>query len=486
MINSNPETVSTDYDSSDRLYLSPLYSEDLFDILLNENPFGVITSFSGQTGIQVRDHLENSFRKDFFKINFLGPTWKILELTEDRKQFSDLTKETSLSHTKSCEINSLKNLKNAMTDIGLPVIIRPSFVIGGESMYIFTKHEDLKELPNSLKEQLQLGTSIFQVETYLERAIEYDVDLVRDNFGNFCFAICEHIEFAGVHSGDSGMITPPVILTTANLKRMQDISFELANKLQIIGPINFQFAIKEDDIYCIEANPRGSRTLPFLSKAFHISLPKIATDAMLGNKIKNTNAIHSHFRSVKQSTFPFDRFVQDNILLGPKMRSTGETMGIDQNISQAILKSYLGNYPNLQGKGKILLSVSDSTKELLAPHIKKLHEIGYTFMATKGTCAFINSFGINCESVAKIHEDGLTIIDALKDESMKMVFNTPQNQGQSISDGEHIRNSAIQYAIPCFTRPENILSVISALIGTHNRELIPLALQDMGEQNETY
>jgi carbamoyl-phosphate synthase large subunit len=160
-------------------------------------------------------------------------------------------------------------------------------------------------------------------------------------------------------------------------------------------------------------------------------------------------------------------------------------MGIDQNISQAILKSYLGNYPNLQGKGKILLSVSDSTKELLAPHLKKLHEIGYTFMATKGTCAFINSFGIDCESVAKIHEDGLTIIDALKDESMKMVFNTPQNQGQSISDGEHIRNSAIQYAIPCFTRPENILSVISALVGTHNKELIPLALQDMGENNET-
>lgn len=481
MINSNPETVSTDYDSSDRLYLSPLYSEDLFDILLNEKPFGVITSFSGQTGIQLREHLERSFRQDLFKINFLGPTWKMLELTEDRKQFSELTRSTLLSHTHSREISGKKNLVNAMIDIGLPVIIRPSFVIGGESMYIFYSHEDLNDLPKAFKDQLQDGSATFQVETYLENAIEYDVDLVRDQFGHFTFAICEHIEYAGVHSGDSGMITPPVVLTQKNYDELKAISFEIANKLEIVGPINFQFAIKEGKIYCIEANPRGSRTLPFLSKAYNISLPKIATDAMLGDKIASIDQPLSEFFSVKQSTFPFDRFVQDNILLGPKMRSTGETMGIDRDKEKAILKSYQGNYPNLGMRGKILISLADNTKDTILPYIKSLYKIGFTFVATRGTCEYIKKQGIPCELVKKIDEDGLNILEVLKDDSMKMVFNTPQNQGKSQNDGEHIRNSAIAYAIPCFTRPENIRAVSEALIGTHDTEIMPLALQDMGK-----
>jgi carbamoyl-phosphate synthase large subunit len=479
MINSNPETVSTDYDSSDRLYLSALYSEDLFDILLNEKPFGVIASFSGQTGISLREHLERSFRSELFKINFLGPTWKILEATEDRKQFYQLTKETSLSHTHSREISGKKNLVNAMIDIGLPVIIRPSFVIGGESMYIFYSHEDLNQLPKAFKDQLSDGTATFQVETYLENAIEYDVDLIRDQFGNFCFTVCEHIEFAGVHSGDSGMITPPVVLTQKNYQELKNISFGLANKLGIVGPINFQFAIKEGKIYCIEANPRGSRTLPFLSKAYNISLPQIATDAMLGERIENSEQPLSGFFSVKQSTFPFDRFVQDNILLGPKMRSTGETMGIDRDKEKAILKSYQGNYPNLGSRGKILLSLADHTKDIILPYIKSLSKIGFTFVATTGTCEYIKKQGIKCESVKKIDEGGLTILEALKDDSMKIVFNTPNNQGQSQNDGEHIRNSAIAYAIPCFTRPENIRAVAEALIGTHDSEIMPLALQEM-------
>jgi len=459
MINSNPETVSTDYDSSNRLYLSPLYSEDLFDILINEKPFGVIASFSGQTGIQLRENLERSFRQELFKINFLGPTWNILELTEDRKLFGEITKKTTLSQTQSREVSGHKNMVNAMVDIGFPVIIRPSYVIGGESMYIFYGHDDLNQLPKTFKDQLQNSTTIFQVENYLENAIEYDVDLVRDQFGNFCFTVCEHIEFAGVHSGDSGMITPPVVLTQKNYEELKNISFQLANHLEIVGPINFQYAIKDGKIYCIEANPRGSRTLPFLSKAYNISLPKIATDAMLGDKIETIEQPISGFFSVKQSTFPFDRFVQDNILLGPKMRSTGETMGIDRDKEAAILKSYQGNYPNLSSKGKILMSLADQTKEMILPYLKSLHRIGFTFIATRGTCEYVKKQGIPCELVNKLGENGLTILEALKDESMKMVFNTPQNQGQSQNDGEHIRNSAIQYAIPCFTRPENIKAV---------------------------
>ena len=481
MINSNPETVSTDYDSSDRLYLSPLHEEDLFDIMLNEKPFGVIASFSGQTGISLRSQLEHKLRHDIYKINFLGPTWKMLELTENRKLFSELTKTTTLSHTHSLEISGRNNLINAMIEIGLPVIIRPSFVIGGESMYIFHSHQDLEYLPKSLRDQLQAEQSVFQVETYLENAIEYDVDLIRDQFGHFCFTICEHIEFAGVHSGDSGMITPPVLLSNEKLKEIKAIVFEIANKLEIIGPINFQFAIKDNKIYCIEANPRGSRTLPFLSKAYHLSLPKIATDAMLGDKIldqSDTQDINP-FYSVKQSTFPFDRFIQDNILLGPKMRSTGETMGIDKNLEAALLKSYQGNYPTLGQIGKILVSLADHTKDEILPYLIQLSRIGFSFIATKGTCNYLQHNNVPCALVSKIAEEGLNILEVLKDESIKLVFNTPQNKNQSHSDGEHIRNSAIAYAIPCFTRLENIKAVSTALSKTNGKTIQPLALQEM-------
>ncbi|WP_417336394.1 carbamoyl-phosphate synthase large subunit [Halobacteriovorax marinus] len=480
MINSNPETVSTDYDSSDRLYLSPLYSEDLFDILLNENPYGVITSFSGQTGINIRSYIEDSFRNEFRTFNFLGADLNTLNLTEDRKLFSMVSKKVSLSHTKSMEVQGYKNLINALTEIGLPVIIRPSFVIGGESMYIFHSHDDIENLPRPLLDQLKNSSTIFQVETYLEEAIEYDVDLIRDNQGNCVFTVCEHIEYAGVHSGDSGMISPPVRLSKELHEQMREISESLAKELNIIGPINFQYAVKNNSIYCIEANPRGSRTLPFLSKAVNFSLPQIATRAMLGKSITPWHRTDSDHYCVKQSTFPFDRFIQDNIILGPKMRSTGETLGIDKNKDHAILKSYLGNYPNINRPGKILMSLADHSKAAVLPYLKMLQEKGYTFCATGGTCRFIKNQGIECEQVAKIdEEENRSLIDVLKEEDIVMVFNTPLDKGESKSDGEHIRNSAITYAIPCFTRVENIVAVIESITGSELESLQPISLQEI-------
>ncbi|MCR9203682.1 MAG: carbamoyl-phosphate synthase large subunit, partial [Halobacteriovoraceae bacterium] len=460
MINSNPETVSTDYDSSDRLYLSPLFSEDLFDIFLNENPKGIIASFSGQTGIGVREHIEKTFRADFKQFNFLGPSLDVLEQTEDRKLFAQVTKKVDLSHTKAIIVQGYKNLVDAMTEIGMPVIIRPSYVIGGESMYIFYSHDDINELPESYKNQLKNSNAVFQIENYLEDALEYDVDLIRDKEGNCVFTVCEHIEHAGVHSGDSGMISPPVVLTSKLYDKMKKISEDLAHELDVIGPINFQYAVKEGEIYCIEANPRGSRTLPFLSKAYDISLPQIATDAMLGEIIQPWHKQAGNFFAVKQSTFPFDRFLQDNIILGPKMRSTGETMGLDRDKEKAILKSYLGNYPKLDKGGKILISLADKNKEILLPYLKTLGQIGLTFIATPGTAEYIKRQGIPCETVAKLM-DGKeeNIVDALKDDSIRMVFNTPKNTGASKSDGEIIRNNAIAYGIPCFTRKENIKAV---------------------------
>ncbi|MBT7609429.1 MAG: carbamoyl-phosphate synthase large subunit [Bacteriovoracaceae bacterium] len=479
MINSNPETVSTDYDSSDRLYLSPLYSEDLYDIFINEMPKGIITCFSGQTGIKIRAHIEESFRNDYHNFSFLGSTLKTLDLTEDRKLFADITKQVSLSHTKSKEVSGYKNFINAIVDIGLPVMIRPSYVIGGESMYILTTNDDINELPDSLKNLLKNTNTVFQVENYLENSIEYDVDLIRDSEGNTVFTVCEHIEYAGVHSGDSGMISPPVALTQKMYHQMKKISEELATLLEVIGPVNIQYAVKGDKVYCIEANPRGSRTLPFLSKAYNISLPSIATDAMLGKKISNWDRETSNYFCVKQSTFPFDRFHQDNIILGPKMRSTGETFGIDKDKEAAVLKSYLGNYPKISNVGKILISMADNSKEVLLPYLKSLHKMGYQFYATSGTCSYIKKQGISCTNVAKINESGITILEVLKDDQMVMVFNTPMNQGVSRSDGENIRNTAIQYGVPCFTRQENIKAVIQSLVGQEDSTLTPYSLQEI-------
>lgn len=481
MLNSNPETVSTDYDSSDRLYLSPLFSEDLFDILKFENPDGVITSFSGQTGINIRSHLEIDFRKKYADFNFYGPTLDMLDLVEDRKRFDELTKQVPLSRTTSREVRGYKQLVSTITEIGLPVIIRPSYVIGGESMYIFRNHQDINELPEAIKEGLNNSSVIFQVENYIENALEFDVDLVRDKNGNTIFTICEHIEHAGVHSGDSGMVSPPVHTQKNIVDKMRKIAIELSNKMEIIGPINFQFAVKGEDIYCIEANPRGSRTLPFLSKAADINLPGQATKALLGQEIETISELKTSHYVVKQSTFPFDRFVDDSIILGPKMRSTGETLGIDKNLKMATFKSYLGNYPRITKKGKILVSLADRSKEVIKPFLSQLAEIGFEFMATKGSYRYIIEQGHKCQLVNKIHkdQDGITMLDAIKDDDLIMVLNTPLNMGKSKSDGEFIRNVAIQYGAPCFTREENIKAILESILSFHTEKMGPVSLQEM-------
>ncbi len=482
MINSNPETVSTDYDSSDRLYLSPLFSEDLFDILEFEKPQGVITSFSGQTGINIREHLESETRKSLFNINFYGPSLDVLDAVEDRNRFDNLVRESELELNPSYEVNGFKNLINTITEIGYPVIIRPSYVIGGESMYIFKSYDEIQNLPTKMKETLHDNKTTFQVERYLEDAIEYDVDLIRDMDGNTIFTICEHIEHAGVHSGDSGMISPPVIASKEIIQKMKSIASDLAAKLEITGPINFQFAVTNNRVYCIEANPRGSRTLPFLSKAYDINIPANATRALLGERIKEYCDDGDEYYIVKQSTFPFDRFLDDSIILGPKMRSTGETLGIDHNLNMAIMKSYLGNYPKLSRKGSILFSLSTKHKSIIDDYLKDLDDLEFEFFATGATAKYIQDKGFNCIAVSKLGEDldGRSMLSVLKRKDLVCVVNTPDQAGKSKSDGEHIRNNSISYGVPCFTHVENIKSVLSSITHYHQNTYTPVNLQEMG------
>ena len=466
MINSNPETVSTDYDTSDRLYLSALYAEDLRDIFNFERPQGIVSSFSGQTGICLREDMDED---DF---PFLGPDLKTLKVCEDRFEFGKLIETLGLDHNPGLEIHSKKDLIDALVKIGPPVIIRPSFVIGGDSMYIIKSIEDL---PDVVQKSLSTSRVHFQVEKYLENAVEYDVDLVRDRFGNTLFCVCEHIEYAGVHSGDSGMIVPPIHLKDSLLKRLKSFSILIAQKLELQGVLNLQFAIQGEDIYCLEANPRGSRTIPFLSKAYNCFLAKSALDAMLGKKI-SSELEEKKFYSVKQSTFPFDRFLSDSIILGPRMRSTGETMGMAKDLPTAVLYSYLGNFPSLQTIGPLLLSLCEKDKKLLLPYLKDLNSKGYEFWGTEGTAYFIRDNGYSCKSVGKVHDSGDTIVSVLKHTPFVFVANTPFNQGDSRSEGDLIRHTAISYGIPTFTRPENIESLFKALI--YYKQSVPVSLQE--------
>ena len=473
MINSNPETVSTDYDTSDRLYITPLYHEDIFGILIYENPKGFITSFSGQTGIGVRRHIENTFMNRYKKINFLGSSLSVIESTENRNLFAKILKGFDISKTRSKEVSGYKQFINSIVDeIGFPAIIRPSYVIGGDSMYILNSFKDIQNLPKEITYQLEINK--IQVENYLENAIEYDVDLIRDKYGNNVFTICEHTERAGVHSGDSGTITPPVKLKGNILTKLKNISIELANKMNVIGSINFQFAVENNqNIFCIEANPRGSRTLPFLGKANKLDLPGISTKAMLGEKIKS-NKMSSLFYAVKQPTFPFDRFLEDNIILGPKMRSTGESFGIDRKASHAVLKSHLGNYSEVTAKGNIFISLSIEGKDILVPYLEDLHKLGYRFWATEGTHKNIIEKGVKCKKVSKNN-----VLDVIKNENFKLVFNTSNNLNSVVLNSKKIRNLAVAYGIPCFTREETIIELVKSIIAVDPTDLKPINLQEI-------
>ena len=481
MINSNPETVSTDYDSSDRLYLSPLYSEDVFEILRHENPDGVIWCFSGQTGINLREKIDLSFKKTKYAPKFLGSPIETLERCEDRTEFSNLLTKLDLSLTKSKEIRSFKELIKAIEEIGFPVIMRPNYVIGGESMFILKNLGDIDRLPEYAHNHLHGGRTTFLVESYIENAFEYDVDIVRDNKGNTILGICEHIEYAGVHSGDSGMITPPILIDKNVKERLIKISKEMADELKIEGPINIQFAVKGDDIYCIEANPRGSRTIPFLSKAFHRQLSSYAVQAMLGYEIPNLNEVDLPYYCVKQSTFPFDRFLEDNNTLGPIMKSTGETMGMDKDLSHAIVKSYLANYQDFTKRAKVLISLSDQSKKSLTHVLKKMTVNPWDIYATPGTYGFLQGLDIPCTRVEKLHKDqeSLNMREVLADPDLKIVINTPYNSGKAMSDGDVIRGLASLKGAAVFTREENIISFIEAF-GNYNKDNCePFSLQEL-------
>ena len=474
MINCNPETVSTDYDTSDRLYFEPLTTEDVLEIINTEkqkgNLLGVILQFGGQTPL----NLAKSLSKE--KIKILGTSSDTIDLAEDRERFKKLIKKLKIQQPKSLTVKNLEESKKALKDIGFPLVVRPSYVLGGKSMEIINEKKDFvkyvkKALENSINSPLL-------IDTYLKSAIEVDVDAISDGNNVYIAGVMEHIEEAGIHSGDSACVIPPHSLNNKIIKEIEKQTTKLAIALKVKGLLNVQFAVQNNDIFIIEANPRASRTIPFVAKATGIPVAKIAALVMLGKKLtsfKIKKKDQKHI-AIKEAVFPFSKFHGSDIILGPEMKSTGEAMGIDTTFGKAFAKSQLSAGVNIPLKGNVLVSVKDGDKEIVKSYIEDLSKIGFQIYATKGTANFLKMIGLNCKTIKKVKDGSPNIVDYMDEGKINLVFNTTEGS-QAIKDSFTLRRSAINNKIPYYTTMAGAKAIVEAIKSIKQKKLDVCSLQ---------
>ena len=474
MINCNPETVSTDFDTSDRLYFEPLDEESVIEVCLAEksrgNLLGVIVQLGGQTPLK----LSKSLLKNNIKI--LGTSFDSIDLAEDRDRFKNLVNELSLNQPENRIVFNYEQAKKIIKDINFPVVIRPSYVLGGRAMKIIYNNDELKKYFKS--ETIQLNNSIL-IDKFLNDAKEIDVDAISDGKDVFIAGILEHIEEAGIHSGDSACCFPPQSISKKSLEYIIKTTEKIAKKLKIIGCINIQFAVKENKVFIIEVNPRASRTLPFIAKSLGIPIAKIATKIMTGKKLKELKVkkIDNSHVAVKESVFPFDRFPEDDIVLGPEMKSTGEVMGIDNNFPMAFIKSQISSGNNLPSEGNVFISVKDEDKENIILMSQMLIKLNFNLIGTFGTANFLNKFGINVKSVNKVIEGHPHIVDLIKEKKINLIINTTQDTN-SLKDSLSIRRSAIKYKVPYVTTISAAKLAITSINFMKNNEINVKSLQE--------
>ncbi len=453
MINCNPETVSTDYDTSDRLYFEPLTAEDVIEILEKEKTNGtikgVIVQFGGQTPLKLAHALEEA------GIPIIGTSVDSIDLAEDRERFQQLLHKLDLKQPKNAICHQAEDVIAQAEKIGYPVVVRPSYVLGGRAMKILYDSANLKSYVSEL---LQLfGDGPVLLDSYLQDAIELDVDCLCDGEDTFVAGIMEHIEEAGIHSGDSACSLPPYSLPDAIVDEVRKQTVALAKALRVRGLMNVQFAVQAGIIYIIEVNPRASRTTPFVAKATGIPIAKIAARLMAGEKLSAMNLPDDkkHMKAlnhiaVKEAVFPFARFAGVDVLLGPEMKSTGETMGIDRSFAAAFGKGFIGSGSSLPKSGRVFLSVRDKDKQLAATIANELLGVGFTIVCTRGTGEYLQLQGIPVEIVNKVHEGRPHIVDMMKDGKIQLVFNTTDG-AQAITDSSSIRKTALFGKIPYST-----------------------------------
>ena len=461
MVNCNPETVSTDYDTSDRLYFEPLTEEDVLEIVRTESAYGrvkgVIVQFGGQTPLKLAQALENA------KVPILGTSPESIDLAEDRDRFKALIERLKLRQPRSGIARSGAEARAIAVEIGFPVVIRPSYVLGGRAMEIV---HDETQLARYIAEAVVVsGKSPVLIDSYLRDAIEVDVDAIGDGTGDvFICGIMEHIEEAGVHSGDSACSLPPHSLKEEIIADMERQTVELARALNVVGLMNVQFAIQNDDIYILEVNPRASRTVPFVAKVVGLPIAGIASEIMGGRTLASFNLKRPKLNhiAVKEAVFPFARFPGVDPVLGPEMRSTGEVMGIDRDYAIAFAKSQLGGGSKLPLSGTVFVSVKDSDKEKVVAPIRELAEMGFRIIATRGTKRHLDGYGIPTERVNKVLEGRPHIVDAITNGEVDIVFNTTEG-AKALADSFSIRRSALLYHIPYYTTLAGALAVTQAI-----------------------
>lgn len=474
MVNSNPETVSTDYDTSDKLYFEPLTREDVLAIIDHEKPDGVILQFGGQTPLKLAKALEEAGAK------IIGTSPHSIDLAEDRELFANLLNQLGLRQPQNGLARSTEDAVKIATGIGYPVLVRPSFVLGGRAMMIVQSEEELRRY---MVEAVQASDERpVLVDKFLQDAVEMDVDCICDGEDVVVAGIMQHIEEAGIHSGDSACVLPPISISGAVIEEVKEQARKLAYALKVVGLMNIQFAIQNDVVYILEVNPRASRTVPFVSKSIGVPLAKLATKVMIGMKLKDlgfTKEIMPRYVTVKESVFPFAKFRGVDTVLSPEMKSTGEVMGVDRTFGMAFAKAQAGaNSPLPIDAGGVFVSVNARDRGRMYPAIRRLYSLGFKIYATEGTSKHLDGMGIPTEVVAKLSEKkSPNVVDLMKDKKISLVINTPKGRSSQLDDA-YIRKEALYNSIPYTTTLPAALAASEAIEALQTQVMGVMSIQD--------
>jgi carbamoyl-phosphate synthase large subunit len=479
MINCNPETVSTDYDISDRLYFEPLTFEDVLSIVENEKPKGVIVQFGGQTPLKIASDLEAA------GVTILGTPQDAIDLAEDRGRFGEVLRKLDIAHPPYGTARSSEEALEIAAGIGFPLLVRPSYVLGGRAMEIVYGEEDLKRY---IKDAVQASPKHpILLDKFLEDAMEIDVDAVCDGEGVYIGAIMQHVEEAGVHSGDSACVIPSFSLEDHMVEKVREHSAKLALELGVVGLLNIQYAIKGEEVYVLEVNPRASRTVPYVSKTTGVPLAKVATRVILGEKLSELDLpdspAHPHY-TVKEAVLPFSRLPGADTTLGPEMKSTGEVMGVASSFPIAFAKAQAAAGQTLPAGGTIFMSVCDADKKQAISLGKRLRELGFSIIATSGTAEALEDAGVQAEPVKKFTEGKPHAVDMILMGKVDVVLNTPRGRGAR-ADGYEIRRATLRTGIPCVTTMTGAEAVVSAIEAGREPEIQIHALQELHERTQS-
>jgi carbamoyl-phosphate synthase large subunit len=475
MVNSNPETVSTDFDISDKLYFEPLTLEDVLEIVERERPLGVIVQLGGQTPLKLTRALERA------GVHILGTPPDAIDIAEDRRRFEQIAREVGVRQPPSGTATSIEEAVCIAADVGYPVLVRPSYVLGGRAMRIVYDEASLRDY---FEHAIRVSDDRpVLIDRFLEDAYEADVDAIADGERVVIGGVMQHIEDAGIHSGDSACVLPPYIIGESDLMTMREHTMALASALGVVGLINVQFAVKDRVVYVLEVNPRASRTIPFVSKAIGVPLASIAARVMAGESLAAiglAEEITPPYVSVKEAVFPFNKFREADPVLGPEMRSTGEVMGISDSFGSAFAKAQLAADNGLPLSGSVLITVNDSDKATVLPIARRFHEMGFRILATSGTARFRRGRGIPAERVFKVHEGRPHGVDLIVNGQVQLLINTPLGK-HSQRDDYTMRQAAVAHRIPYTTTLSAANAACDAILALRFRPPSVRALQEWHE-----